>query len=53
MLCILLFNSVCILIVMYVLFRIFCSHRANWHSSATVIQIFHCFFLSCKENASV
>ena len=45
MLCILLFNSVgyvflllclCILIVMYILFCTFCSHRANWHSRATL-----------------
>jgi hypothetical protein len=59
MFCILLFNSVsyvflllclCILIVMYVRF---CFHRANWHSSATLIEGFPCFFLSCKANARV
>ena len=45
MFCMLLFNfesyvflllCSCILIVMYVLFCIFCFHRANWHSSATL-----------------
>ena len=62
MFCILLFNSVsyvclllclCILIVMYALFCIFCFHRANWHSSATLSEVFPCFFLSCKANARV
>jgi hypothetical protein len=38
----------CILIVMYVLFCIFCFHLANWHSSAILTEIFACFFLSCK-----
>jgi hypothetical protein len=56
--CILLFNSVsyvflllcsCILIVMYVLFCIFCFHRANWHSSATLTEVFPCFFLSLRQ----
>ena len=41
----------CILIVMYALFRIFCFHRANWHSSATLTEVFPCFFPSCKANA--
>jgi len=36
------------LIVMYALFCIFCFHRANWHSSATLTEVFPCFFLSCK-----
>jgi magnesium-transporting ATPase (P-type) len=62
MFCMLLFNFVnyvflllclCILIVMYVLFCIFCFHRANWHSSATLTEVFPCFFLSCKSNARV
>jgi hypothetical protein len=62
MFCRLLFNFVSyvflllclgILIVMYALFCIFCFHRANWHSSATVTEVFPCFFLSCKANARV
>jgi len=62
MFCMLLFNYVsyvfvllysCILIVMYVLFCIFCFHRANWHSSATLTGVFSVFFLSCKVNARV
>ena len=28
-------------------------HRASWHSSATLTEVFLCFFLSCKVNASV
>jgi len=62
MLFMLLFNSVnyvflllclCILIVMYVLFCIFHFHRANWHSSATLTEVFTCFFLSFKANYRV
>ena len=55
MFCVLLFTSVsyifllsclCILIVMYsyVLFCIFCFHRANWHSSATLTKVFSVLF---------
>jgi len=36
----------CILIVMYALFRIFCFHCANWHSSATLIEVFFRAFSS-------
>jgi len=58
----LLFNSVscaflllclCILIVMYALFCIFCFHRATWHSSAALTEVFPCFFLSCMADARV
>jgi hypothetical protein len=28
-------------------------HRASWHSSATLTEVFQCFFLSCKANARV
>ena len=28
-------------------------HRANWHASATLTEVFPCFFLSCKANARV
>jgi len=27
--------------------------RASWHSSATLTEVFQCFFLSCKANARV
>jgi hypothetical protein len=43
----------CILIVMYALFCILCSYRAIWHSSATLTEVFPCFFLSCKANTRV
>jgi hypothetical protein len=26
-------------------------YRASWHSSATLTEVFPCFFLSCKANA--
>ena len=28
-------------------------HRASWHSSATLTEVFPCFFLSCKANSRV
>jgi len=28
-------------------------HHASWQSSATLTEVFPCFFLRCKENASV
>jgi hypothetical protein len=39
----------CILTVMHVLFCIFCFHRANWHSSATLNEVLPCFFLSWRQ----
>jgi uncharacterized membrane protein len=39
--------------VLYVLFRIFCFHRANWHSSVTLTEAFPCFFFIYKTNARV
>jgi len=51
-LCVLLLY-LCILTFMYVLFRIFSFHRANWHSPATLTEVYPCFFLSCKTNARV
>jgi len=30
-----------------------CFHRANWHSPATLTEVFPCFFHSCKANARV
>ena len=47
------YYCLCIVIVMYVLFCIFCFHRANWQSSATLTEVFPCFFLRCKANAGV
>ena len=41
------------LFLMYALFCIFSFHRANWHSSATLTELFPCFFFSCKANARV
>jgi hypothetical protein len=48
MFCLLLLNSVSyvFLLLMYVLFCIFCFHRANWHSSTTLSEVFPCFFFS-------
>jgi len=28
-------------------------HRASWHSSATLTEVFPCFFLICKANGRV
>jgi len=42
-----------IFIVMYVLFCIFRFHCANSHSSATLTEVFLCFFFSCKTNTRV
>jgi hypothetical protein len=62
MFCILLFSSVgyvfsllclCILVVIYALFCIFCFHHVNWHSPITLTEVFPCFSLSCKANARV
>jgi len=46
------FYKLFILIVMYAPFCTFCFLRANWHSSATLTEVFSCFFLSCKANAT-
>ena len=47
--------NLCIFIVMfmysYCMFKHF--HRASWYSSATLTEVFPCFFLSCKVNARV
>ena len=50
---VLLLLRLCILIVIYILFCLSCFHRANWHSSAALTEVFPCFFLSCKVNARV
>jgi len=28
-------------------------HRVSWHSSATLTEVFLCFFLRCKANARI
>ena len=28
-------------------------HRASWHSSPSLTEVFPCFFLSCKANVRV
>jgi hypothetical protein len=38
----------CILICLFVYL-----HRAGWHSSATLTEVFPCFFLSCNANARI
>ena len=38
-----LFLCLCILIVMYILFCIFCFYHANWHFSATLTEVFPYF----------
>jgi hypothetical protein len=37
----------------FLLFCMFCFHRANWNSSATLTEVFPCVFLSCKATARV
>jgi hypothetical protein len=51
--CVFLLLCLCILIVMYILFCIFSFHSANWHSSATLPEVFLSFLLSHKANARV
>jgi len=34
-------------------YALFCIFFANWHSPATLTEVFPCFFLSCKANARV
>jgi len=63
MLCIIFFNSASyVLLLLLLLLRLcilidvcalFCIFLANWHSPATVTEVFPCFFLSCKTNARV
>jgi hypothetical protein len=47
--------NLCIFIVMsmYSYCMIMYLHRANWHSLATLTEVFPCFFLSCNANARV
>jgi len=39
-----LFICLCILMVMHVLFGIFCFHRASWHSSSILTEVFPVLF---------
>ena len=53
-----LFNAVIyVFLLLYLRILIVCLcmylHRASWHSSANLTEVFPCFFLSCKANASV
>ena len=35
-------------------YRMFiCLHRVSWHTSATLTEVFPCFFFSCKVNGRV
>jgi hypothetical protein len=45
----------CIFIVMsmYSYCKFMYLHRASWKSSATLTEVFPCFFLNCKANARV
>jgi len=38
---------------MYYYYMFMYIHRASWHSSATLIEVFRAFYLSCKANARV
>jgi len=58
MFCMLLFNfvnyvflflCVCIRIVRYILFCIFCFQRANWHCSAILTEVFRAFSSLVKQ----
>jgi len=53
----------CLCIICFVLFCLLCVcvcvnvfmylHRASWYSLGTLTEVFPCFFLSCKANATV
>jgi hypothetical protein len=40
-------------VYVFLLLCMLCFHRANWHSSATLTEVFPCFFVNCKANARV
>jgi ABC-type transport system involved in cytochrome bd biosynthesis fused ATPase/permease subunit len=42
-----------LLLCLCILIVCLCIHRASWNSSATLTEVFPCFFLSCKANARV
>jgi hypothetical protein len=43
------FVCLCIFIFMYLYCMFMYLHRTNWHSSATLTEVFPCFFLICKQ----
>ena len=45
--------NLCIFVVMYSYFMFMYLNRDSWRSSATLTEVFPCFFLSCKSNARV
>ena len=45
--------AIFIVMSIYSYFMFMYLHRASWRSSATLTEVFPCFFLSCKANASV
>jgi hypothetical protein len=56
LLCLYILN-VCLCIFIVISIYSYCMfmylHRASWHSSATLTEVFCAFFLSCKANARV
>jgi len=48
-----LFNTVIMYFYCYVCVFLLYLHRASWHSSATLTEVFPCLFLNCKANARV
>jgi hypothetical protein len=48
-----LFNTVIYVLLLLCLCMFMYLHCASWHSSATLTEVFPCFFLSCKANARV
>jgi hypothetical protein len=57
---VLLFNTViyvflllCLIVRLYTYCMFMYLHRASWHSSAKLTEVFPCFFLSCEANARV
>jgi hypothetical protein len=47
------FIIIIIIIIIKLQFYLFCFHRANGHSPATLTEVFPCLFLSRKAKARV
>jgi hypothetical protein len=43
----------CLIVCLCIHFMFMYLHHASWHSSATLTEVFPCFFLSCEANARV